>query len=205
MVRFPSANATISTTDGVRLEAKWDEPEQALGLVVFCHPHPQYGGTMHAPLMHRVARGLADAGFAVLRFNFRGVGESTGTWGGGTPEISDVDAAVAYARTRRPDLRLALAGWSFGALTSLRWQGRTGDGSPYGGIALPVGMFARPHSLAPARRTLIIGDRDQFASVEATRAYATEIGATVDVLTGSDHFFVFRQEQVAEILVRTFG
>lgn len=159
---------------------------------------------MHAPLMHRVTHGLVDAGFTVLRFNFRGVGASTGTWGGGTPEIADVDAAVAYARTVRPDLSPALTGWSFGALTSLRWQGKTGDDSPYAGIALPVGMFAKPQHLAPARRTLIIGDRDQFASVEATRSYAAEIGADVEVLDGSDHFFVFRHDRLTELLVRTF-
>ncbi len=159
---------------------------------------------MHAPLMHRVTRGLVDAGLAVLRFNFRGVGASTGAWGGGTEEIKDVDAAVTAARDGHPDLTLSLAGWSFGALTSLRWQARTGDTSPYAGIALPLGMYSPPHTLARGRRTLIIGDRDQFATVAATRAYGEQIGATVEVLAGSDHFFVFRHDRVTELLVGTF-
>ncbi|GBE23580.1 alpha/beta hydrolase family protein [bacterium BMS3Bbin01] len=195
----------IDTESGVRLEARWDEPDVATGVVVFCHPHPQAGGTMHVPLMHRVTQGLVERDFAVLRFNFRGVGASTGTWDRGEGEIDDVAAAVQDARQRYPDLPLGLAGWSFGALTSLGWQGRSGDDSPYAGIALPVGMFAEPKRLAPAPRVLIIGDRDQFATVEATRAYAKSIGARVEVLDGSDHFFTFRHERVTEIVAQTLA
>jgi hypothetical protein len=205
MVRLPSSNAALTTPDGIVLDARWDETDQARGIVVFCHPHPQYGGTMHAPLMHRVALGLVEAGFTVLRFNFRGVGESTGTWGGGTAEVVDVDTAIGAARSKHPDLPVSLAGWSFGALTSLRWQARTGDNSPYAGIALPLDMYVPPHDLVTGRRTLIIGDRDQFASVEATRGYGERIGATVEVLAGSDHFFVFRHDRVTELLAQTFS
>lgn len=204
MVRLPSSDHMIESTDGVRLEARWDEPDAAAGVIVFCHPHPQAGGTMHAPLMHRVANGLVEAGFAVLRFNFRGVGASTGTWDEGHGEIDDVDAAVRDARLHYRDLPLGIAGWSFGALTSLRWQGVSGDASPYVGIALPVGMFSEPRELTPATRTLIIGDRDQFATVEATRAYADSIGAATEVLKGSDHFFAFRHNTLVEIAVKTF-
>lgn len=205
VIRLPSSNHMIDTESGVRLEARWDEPDVATGVVVFCHPHPQAGGTMHAPLMHRVTQGLVERDFAVLRFNFRGVGASTGTWDRGEGEIDDVAAAVQDARQRYPDLPLGLAGWSFGALTSLGWQGRSGDDSPYAGIALPVGMFAEPKRLAPAPRVLIIGDRDQFATVEATRAYAKSIGARVEVLDGSDHFFTFRHERVTEIVAQTLA
>src|SRR5665811_652427 len=112
MIRLPSSDHTIDTVDGIRLEARWDDPEAVAGVVVLCHPHPQHGGTMHAPLMHRVANGLAGKGFAVLRFNFRGVGESTGTWGGGEGEIDDVAAAVFDARRRYSTLPFGLAGWS---------------------------------------------------------------------------------------------
>jgi alpha/beta superfamily hydrolase len=65
-------------------------------------------------------------------------------------------------------------------------------------------MYSPPRSLAPGHRTLIIGDRDQFATVSATRAYGAQIGATVEVLAGSDHFFVFRHDRVTELLVQAF-
>ncbi len=202
-VDLPSSNLTIDTTDGVRLEARWDLPNTPHAAVVFCHPHPQYGGTMHAPLMTRVTKELVGHGFAVLRFNFRGVGESTGTWGGGDAEITDVAAAMSTARSE--GMQVHLSGWSFGAATSLRWQARTGDASRWVGIAPPVGLFELPTALEPAKRTIIIGDRDQFVTVAEVEAYGRSIGARVEVLSGSDHFFTFRHERVAEIMAETFN
>ncbi|MGI9602022.1 MAG: alpha/beta hydrolase, partial [Acidimicrobiales bacterium] len=115
--------------EGVDLEARWDSPENATAAVVLCHPHPQHGGTMRAPLMHKVMKALTGNGLAVLRFNFRGVGTSKGEWSGGVGEMDDVAAAVAEARGGYDSV--AVAGWSFGAATSLRWQARDGDGSTY--------------------------------------------------------------------------
>ena len=200
---------TIEESDGISLEARWDRAPAASGAVVFCHPHPQHGGTMTAPLMHKVSKGLVAAGLSVLRFNFRGVGSSTGAWDGGLGEIDDVAAAVARARLDHPDLALGLAGWSFGAVTALAWQAREQDGSPLVGIAPPVRTelverLPRPEELAPASRLLIVGDRDQFVTVEDLEAYAGVAGARVTVLPGSDHFFYFREEKVAELMAGHF-
>jgi alpha/beta superfamily hydrolase len=203
MVELPTATTTIETADGVELEARWDRPEIPHAAVVFCHPHPQYGGTMHAPLMARVTKELVQRGFAVLRFNFRGVGGSTGIWGGGDAEAGDVGAAMDAAR--KTELPVNLAGWSFGSAVSLRWQAISGDMSPWVGIAPPVGIYELPAVLAPARRTIIIGDRDQFVTVEEVEAYAATIGARVELLAGSDHFFTFRHRSVAEIMAEMFS
>ncbi len=192
----------IGTSDGLRLEARWDEEPQPHTALIFCHPHPQHGGTMTAPLMHKVAKSLVAAGFAVLRFNFRGVGGSSGQWAGGEGEINDVAAAVALAAAR--ELPLALTGWSFGAATALRWQARENDTTPYVGIAPPVlteYMQTPPESdLAPAKRLFILGDHDQFVTVGDLESYARSIGATVEVINGSDHFFYFREAQVAALI-----
>ncbi len=201
---------TIEGAEGIALEGRWDQAPVATGAVVFCHPHPQHGGTMTAPLMHKVAKGLVARGLSVLRFNFRGVGLSTGTWEGGLGEIDDVAAAVARARHDHPDLAVGLAGWSFGAATALAWQAREQDASPMAGIAPPVRTelverLPRPEELAAASRTLIVGDRDQFVTVEDLQEYANAAGATVTVLKGSDHFFFFREEQVAGLVAEHLG
>ena len=190
----------IETSDGVKLEGRWDDPAEPHTALVFCHPHPQHGGTMTAPLMHKVTKELVTANFSVLRFNFRGVGASSGQWDGGEGEINDVAAAVEHARDR--GLPLALSGWSFGAGTALRWQARDADASPYVGIAPPVlseYMRSPPSGseLAQARRLFIVGDRDQFVTVDDLQSYASSIGATVHVIPGSDHFFYFREDRVA--------
>lgn len=193
----------LDASDGVRLEARWDQEPKPHTALTFCHPHPQHGGTMSAPLMHKVTKRLVAAGYAVLRFNFRGVGGSSGEWSGGEGEVNDVAAAVAEATTR--GLPLALAGWSFGAATALRWQAVAQDTSPFVGIAPPVlteYMDSPPQGteLAPARRLLILGDRDQFVAVPDLESYAGSIGAKVEVIPGSDHFFYFREDRVSALI-----
>jgi hypothetical protein len=196
----------LPTSDGFDLEGRWDVSEHATrGAVVFCHPHPQQQGTMYAPLMVAVTRHLVDDGFAVLRFNYRGVGTSTGSWGHGHGELNDVAAAVMEARASFPDTAPGLAGWSFGAATSLRWLGSTGETLPWVGIAPPVAPTLTPELPAPgdlvnSRLTFIIGDRDQFTSVSALTAYADTVGGIVEVLPGSDHFFNFGEDRVAGLV-----
>lgn len=199
----------IATSDGVALEAEWTPAiGERLGAVVLCHPHPLDGGSMRAPLIVRVARALADAGLAVLRFNFRGVGASTGSWGDGINEKEDVAAAVATA-SDEGDL-VGLAGWSFGATTSLLWQADAGSTLPWAGIAPGITPYRghqapEPDHLPPARRLVIAGDRDQFASVAEFTAFAGRIGATIELLPGSDHFFVFRERRVGALVAEHFG
>ncbi len=192
----------IRVSDEVDLEARWDLQEDPSHLAVFCHPHPLQRGTMTAPLMNNVTRHLVAAGFAVLRFNFRGVGTSTGTHGLGVDEMDDISAAVDVAIARYPELPFGICGWSFGAATALRWQARQQSHAPYVGIAPPVQSdrspaLPPPADLMPAPRRFIIGDRDQFCTVEQIETYADSIGASVEVLNGSDHFFYFREERVA--------
>ncbi len=193
---------TIMSTDGVELEARIDLPQDPLMLLVLCHPHPQHGGTMRAPLLEKITSVLVEANIAVLRFNFRGIGESTGEWHGGSGEIEDVGAAVDAARGMEPRLNLALGGWSFGAATSLAWQSMRHEPMPWIGIAPPVTSdrtpdLPGPDTIPPARRLFIVGDRDQFVTVAELSAYAAAVGAEIEVLGGSDHFFYFREEKVA--------
>lgn len=196
----------ISTSDHIDLEGRWDLPlEETKGVVVFCHPHPRQGGTMSAPLMVAVTRHLVAAGRAVLRFNFRGVGGSGGTWDAGDGEVLDITAAVALASETLPDLPLGVTGWSFGAATSLRWMADSSSNVPWVGIAPPVTSeyspsLPEPSALAPAPKTFILGDRDQFTSVADLGAYAESVGGTLEVLKGSDHFFYFREERVAMLI-----
>lgn len=201
----------ITTADGLTLEGRWTLPQDgdASRVTVLCHPHPLHGGTMDSPLMRAIAGRLADHGHAVLRFNFRGVRGSEGSWGGGVAEQDDVAAAVGLAARTHPDLPLGVAGWSFGAATSLRWQYRDGSTLPWVGIGPPVelrdgGSLPPPGDLPPARRLFIIGDRDQFTTVEDLRAFTDAANARLEVLGGSDHFFHFRERVVADLAAAHF-
>jgi alpha/beta superfamily hydrolase len=202
--------SSILTADGLALEALWDDPSEAsIGVVVFCHPHPLDGGTMKAPLMERVAAEMSASGIHVLRFNFRGVGKSEGSWGGGLEETHDVAAAIEAARLAFADLPLGITGWSFGASTSLRWQIDTRSELPWVGIAPGIRSYRgsqvpQATELQPADRLIILGDRDQFASVDDMRVFADEAGAALEVLSGSDHFFYFREDIVGGLVASHF-
>ena len=139
------------------------------------------------------------------RFNFRGVGFSEGTWGNGVGQTDDAAAAVRAAGIAFPDLRLGIAGWSFGATTSLHWQIETGSTLPWVGVAPGIGSchgseVPEVSRLESADRLIIIGDRDQFATVDSIQAFAIEANARLEVLPNSDHFFYFREETVGSLV-----
>lgn len=115
----PSGSCDIPVSHG-HLEGRLRAPESPRRAAVVCHPHPKFGGTMNNNVVYRVARALEDRGTAVLRFNFRGVGRSTGEYGEGAAEEEDVRAALDFVAAQYPALPLWLAGFSFGARVGLK-------------------------------------------------------------------------------------
>lgn len=105
-----------------RLEALLEEPSEGepVHAVLVCHPHPQHGGTMHNKVVYRMARGLRKTGAVVLRFNYRGVNLSEGSYAHGEGELDDARTALHYLRGRYPALPYSLAGFSFGSRIILR-------------------------------------------------------------------------------------
>src|SRR5213083_2713034 len=96
-----------------RIEAILREAEPPVRrAAIVCHPHPLFGGTMHNKVVFRIARPFQDAGFAVLRFNFRGAGRSEGEHDNGLGEQDDLRAAIRFVLERYPDAELWLAGFS---------------------------------------------------------------------------------------------
>jgi hypothetical protein len=105
-----------------RLEALLEEPEDAdpVEAAIVCHPHPQFGGTMHNKVVYRLARGLRKSICVVLRFNYRGVNLSEGEYDDGIGETDDAREALRELERRYPGLPLLVAGFSFGARVALR-------------------------------------------------------------------------------------
>jgi alpha/beta superfamily hydrolase len=96
------------------------DPDAPAIAALVCHPHPAHGGTLHNKVTHRAASTLFDLGASALRFNFRGVGKSEGSFDDGRGELEDARAALAYLRDRYPHARVWLAGFSFGSWIAAR-------------------------------------------------------------------------------------
>jgi hypothetical protein len=187
----------LVTSDGVTLEHEFapatSEPSMA---VVLCHPHPQHGGTMRSLVISVLFAELPAAGFACLRFNFRGVEGSAGKHEQGECEPFDVIAAVAALSDAFPALPLSVVGWSFGADMALSVvDARVGG---WVAIAPPLRYRSSFDAAADARpKHLVLAEHDEFrppAEIEAEVAGWTDTTSTV--VPGASHFFMGRTDRV---------
>jgi alpha/beta superfamily hydrolase len=105
-----------------RIEALLEEPEEGTPVeaAIVCHPHPQFGGTMHNKVVYRLARGLRRTGCVVLRFNYRGVNLSEGEYAEEIGGTEDARVSLRELQSRYPALPVLAAGFSFGSRVALR-------------------------------------------------------------------------------------
>lgn len=157
-----------------QLEAVLKEPEAPVAAAVVCHPHPLGGGTMNNNVVYRLAKALVGAGVAVLRFNFRGVGASTGRHDGGAGEEEDARAALEALALRHPRLPLWMAGFSFGARVGLTVGAQEPRVEKLLGIGLALNMFDYSFlASTPKPKAIIQAANDEYggrAPVEAAVA-----------------------------------
>jgi alpha/beta superfamily hydrolase len=193
-------------SDDLTLEGLYAPPAAgaaAKGAVV-CHPHPQYGGSMYNNVVDAALEALWQRGFATLRFNFRGVGESEGVYGGGQGEALDAVAAVNYVRGR-PGLQagpMVLVGYSFGAAAAWRAASQSGELAALVLIAAPLQMMD-PAAAPNARNILLIGgSADSFCPASGLKDICARAGnkASFRVIDDADHFFAGYEEDVTAAL-----
>ncbi|HEY8657060.1 MAG TPA: alpha/beta hydrolase [Candidatus Limnocylindria bacterium] len=184
------------------LEATLRIPDlPAWAIAVIAHPLPTHGGTMRNPLVAAIARACADRRMSALRFNFRGVGASAGSWTGGSAEVDDLAAAVAHARRIAPELPLAVAGFSFGAITTLRWIAAGGSPDAYALAGLPlrsVAFIRQELPPVPDGTFIVAAELDQFGTAAELRvAYPR---AAIAEIGGVDHFFLRHHAEVGTLI-----
>jgi uncharacterized protein len=189
----------------LRLEGRLSLPEGASAAAVVCHPHPEYGGTMDNPVVVAATEAMREHGIATLRFNFRGVGASEGSYSGTFAEADDARAAVACLRERLPAARMALGGYSFGAVVALLAGHDQPDVERLFAIALPASMFDVEFLLGSGKPKLfLLGDRDQYCSLAALEKLVKRLSGENSLvrLAGADHFLGGLERQVGEEVAR---
>jgi alpha/beta superfamily hydrolase len=190
-----------------RLEALLEEPEETSPreAALVCHPHPQHGGTMHNKVVYRIARGLRRAGTVVLRFNYRGVNLSQGTYDHGEGEMEDARVALNLLRSRYPDLLVTIAGFSFGSRIALRLACGGEPARRAIAVGFPTVYKDRSfldHCLVP--RIFIQSTQDQFgpaAELEGLFAALPEPKKLI-FIEAQDHFFAGALEKLEEEIAK---
>jgi alpha/beta superfamily hydrolase len=185
----------------VSLEARFIPGVNPAGVVI-THPHPLYGGSMNNNVVWTAARAFGDRGWSTLRFNFRGVGASTGSYGEGHDEVEDVAGAVAYMAGRAPG-PCFLAGYSFGAAVAAR--------ALLGGLKVAGTVLISPPiafmdlgfmAQTPGISFIVAGDQDDLCPLPDLEKLCRQYQPPVDcrVVSGADHFYGGREQELYRLL-----
>jgi alpha/beta superfamily hydrolase len=188
------------------IEARIETPpslERVTSFGVICHPHPLYGGTLDNKVVYSLARAFHDLGVPTIRFNFRGVGSSAGSFADGVGETDDALAVIAAGRERWPDAASWLGGFSFGGAVVIR--------------AASVANPAKLVSVAPAIRRvplegvtmpmcpwlIVQGDRDELVNHVEVMEWASKLAhpPKIALLAGVEHFFHGRLNELRDAVI----
>jgi alpha/beta superfamily hydrolase len=208
--RFLAGNVVISGPAG-KLEAIYKpgdaERTAPRHAAVICHAHPLHGGTMHYKLIFRIARAFDELGFPTLRFNFRGVGGSEGSFDEGRGEREDVKAAVDWLAERHPGVDLVVSGFSFGAWTGLPVGCADARVTHVVGLGVPARAYTPELTSCAKPKLLIHGTRDEFGPMAQLNSWFADLPEPKRLvrIEGADHFFEGRREEMARAITDYFS
>ena len=188
-----------------RIEARYHharEPNAAMALVL--HPHPQHGGTMNNKLVYALYQTFVRNGFSTLRFNFRGVGRSQGSFDRGEGELSDAASALDWLQTYNPNAGTCwVAGFSFGAWIGMQLLMRRPEIESFIAVAPPANIydftFLAP---CPSSGLILQGDQDTVVPAESVQKLVTKLSHQRDIkidfrkIQGADHFFAAQLDTI---------
>jgi len=197
-------DVTINGAEG-RLEGKFlPAGSDRSPIALLLQPHPQHGGTMHNKVVYTLNQAFAKAGFSTLRFNFRGVGRSQGSYGRGEGELQDAASALDWIQQNLPNSRGCwIAGFSFGAWIGMQLLMRRPEIRGFISVAPPANMYDFSF-LAPCPSSGIIvqGTADEVVTASAVQKLVdklrTQKGITIhhDEIKGANHFFEHELDQL---------
>jgi hypothetical protein len=210
VLRAPRAERLTIAGPAGGLEALVETPvgeEGTAGAVsafgVVCHPHPLYGGTMDNKVVHTLARAFGERGAPAIRFNFRGVGASLGSYDAGRGETEDALSVVAWGLARWPQAMLWLAGFSFGGAIAVLAAARAHPARVVL-VAPGVTKIDVTGAAPPACPWLLVqGDQDEVVPADFVLGWARHLqpAPQIALVAGAGHFFHGRINELRDLVV----
>jgi uncharacterized protein len=189
------------------IEARIETPhglERVAAFAVVCHPHPLFGGTLDNKVVYTLARSFHDLGMPTIRFNFRGVGKSAGSFADGIGETDDTLAVIAAGREKWPDAALWLAGFSFGGAVAIR-AAASAQPARLVAVAPAIKRVSLEGVPVPACPWLIVqGDADELVNAQEVVDWANPQlnplanPAQIALLPGVEHLFHGKLNELRE-------
>ena len=208
---YPAGNLFIPAPHG-QLEAIYrPKTNSAERIALALHPHPLHGGTMHNKVVFRAAKALTESGFEVLRFNFRGVGASTGQYDEGRGECDDARVALEFLLADQPNAReVVIAGFSFGSIVGLNVGCRDARVHRLIAIGAPA-RFGKLDCLfdCPKPKLFIHGSEDDIAWLEPLQEFLAKLPADsnhrLETIAGAGHFFDDQAQELMQTVKNFIG
>jgi alpha/beta superfamily hydrolase len=171
--------------------------------VVICHPHPLMGGSMYNNVVEAIREAFASQNYTTLRFNFRGVGNSTGNYDEGRGEQTDILSAHEFLKKKGIE-KIFLAGYSFGAWVGSKVLEKFNQlfaASIL--VSPPLNYFDFSWDNLKNKIDLVVsGDRDQFCDTEVLRKQAKKINSLMEKVYDTDHFYSGKEKELIDILLK---
>lgn len=192
-----------------RLEGRYNHskvPSAPVALIL--HPHPQHGGTMNNKIVYTMFHSFVRRGYSALRFNFRGVGRSQGTYDRGEGELSDAASALDWLQTFNPNASVCwIAGISFGAWIGMQLLMRRPEIDGFISVAPPANQFDFTFlAPCPSSGLILHGDKDEFvpepsvAKLVNKLSHQRDIRIDYRIVEGANHFFNNRSDDLARLV-----
>ncbi|WP_114393619.1 alpha/beta hydrolase [Oleisolibacter albus] len=192
-----------------RIEGRYSHgkiPNAPVALLL--HPHPQHGGTMNNRVVYTLFHAFTKRGFSALRFNFRGVGRSQGSYDRGEGELSDAASALDWLQTYNPNASSCwIGGFSFGAWIGMQLLMRRPEIDGFLSIAPPANMFDFSFlAPCPASGLIVHGDRDEVVPEASVTRLVNKLSSQRDIrieyrkVEGANHFFNEKSDDLGRIV-----
>jgi alpha/beta superfamily hydrolase len=181
-----------------RLEGRYHHSkEPGAPIALFLHPHPEHGGNMNNKVIYALYHAFVRQGFSALRFNFRGVGRSQGSYDRGEGELTDAAAALDWLQTYNPNASSCwIAGYSFGAWIGMQLLMRRPEINRFISVAPPANLFDFSFlAPCPASGLIVHGGADELVTFESVKKLADKLNSqrniSVDlrVIDTANHLF----------------
>ncbi|MDD9911979.1 MAG: alpha/beta hydrolase [Alphaproteobacteria bacterium] len=201
-------DVTFNGPEG-RIEAKFfQQKDPTAPIAVVMHPHPLHGGTMNNKVTYRIFETFVRCGFTVLRFNFRGVGNSESSYDNGVGELSDAAAALDWLHSQNPHAReIWIAGFSFGAWITMQLLMRRPDVKRFIAVSPPASNYDFSFfSPCPTSGLVTVGTADEITPADDIEALLKKTTRQKGVkihfakIPGADHFYVQQQDDLGKLL-----